>query len=481
MAAYSSQQIADAYNAAVNAGWSANQIADAMNQYQIAGSQLDQAMGWQPGATERYVQANNVTPLQTSNNIQAGGYYGDWIGSLGGQFANDPYLSPAKNALRNFQGTQDYTSMAGGQWTDQQMQTVQNMAGRFGMTADQVNQYFGWNPGTFETWANGSGQAPLTGTAMPFNLTDQLYDKQTSNGPGYVTHNGLPDIRGWVPYPTYASGGQLDAAAAQYPGILGQVAGMNIAGPVTYGGGNGVVTGGGTTGGTTTTVQGDGITPGITGYQASLGSVATYNPYTQQVEYNDLVQNQLASAMQSPYAQQARLGALESANARGLLNSSIAAQAGEAAALQAALPIAQQDASTYMQTRLQNASDINAALKWNAGETNTMTGLNLGYLNQAARDFASASNTAAIQAASNNLQVLLQQMRQQADQYSTDLQRTNYLDNVLQGLITSGLTNGVFADSNIAAGYLSMIASAFPDMGLNVIGPAANAAAALVV
>lgn len=49
----------------------------------------------------------------------------------------------------------------------------------------------------------------------------------------------------------------------------------------------------------------------------------------------------------SPYITRARTSAAQYANRRGLLNSSIAAGAGEAAAIDAALPIASQDAATY--------------------------------------------------------------------------------------------------------------------------------------
>lgn len=49
----------------------------------------------------------------------------------------------------------------------------------------------------------------------------------------------------------------------------------------------------------------------------------------------------------SPYIQQARGRSTQQAAARGLQNSSIAAQAGEQAAISAALPIASQDASTH--------------------------------------------------------------------------------------------------------------------------------------
>jgi len=49
----------------------------------------------------------------------------------------------------------------------------------------------------------------------------------------------------------------------------------------------------------------------------------------------------------SPYIKTARSSAEQKANSRGLLNTSIAAGAGEKAAIESALPIASQDASAY--------------------------------------------------------------------------------------------------------------------------------------
>ena len=54
----------------------------------------------------------------------------------------------------------------------------------------------------------------------------------------------------------------------------------------------------------------------------------------------------------NPYLASARSGAMQQANSRGLLNTSIAAGAGESAAIQSALPIAQQDAGFYQNRNL---------------------------------------------------------------------------------------------------------------------------------
>jgi hypothetical protein len=61
----------------------------------------------------------------------------------------------------------------------------------------------------------------------------------------------------------------------------------------------------------------------------------------------------------NPYITRARAKAAEYANSRGLLNSSMGAQAGEAAAIDAALPIASQDANTYSTQRLANQGASN--------------------------------------------------------------------------------------------------------------------------
>lgn len=63
---------------------------------------------------------------------------------------------------------------------------------------------------------------------------------------------------------------------------------------------------------------------------------------------------------ESPYITSARTRAASYANSRGLLNSSIGAGAGEAAAIDASLPIAQADASMYGRSQSENASAKNA-------------------------------------------------------------------------------------------------------------------------
>jgi hypothetical protein len=74
------------------------------------------------------------------------------------------------------------------------------------------------------------------------------------------------------------------------------------------------------------------------------------------------VAGQLQSLLSSdsPYIQESRRQATEQAGSRGLLNSSIAAGAGQRAAIQSALPIAQQDAQTYTQFGLKEQEARNS-------------------------------------------------------------------------------------------------------------------------
>lgn len=80
----------------------------------------------------------------------------------------------------------------------------------------------------------------------------------------------------------------------------------------------------------------------------------------------------------SPLIDRARTRAAQTANSRGLLNSSIAAGAGEAAAIDAALPIAMADANVYGAASRDNQQATNASLGYNAGAVNAVQGAKIG-------------------------------------------------------------------------------------------------------
>lgn len=85
--------------------------------------------------------------------------------------------------------------------------------------------------------------------------------------------------------------------------------------------------------------------PDASGVLSQAATPQTYTPGE-----NSLVSGQLNQLLNgdSPYLQRARARATELANSRGLMNSSIAASAGEAAAIDAAMPIAQADAAANL-------------------------------------------------------------------------------------------------------------------------------------
>lgn len=68
--------------------------------------------------------------------------------------------------------------------------------------------------------------------------------------------------------------------------------------------------------------------------------------------------------------QQAAAQALQTSNSRGLINSSLAVTAGQDAVLKNALPIAQQDASTFATAGQTNAAAKNTSSQFNAAATN---------------------------------------------------------------------------------------------------------------
>jgi len=82
---------------------------------------------------------------------------------------------------------------------------------------------------------------------------------------------------------------------------------------------------------------------------SELGEQVDFKDSSEYIKPSATVAGQLSSLLSSDskYIQQARLGAQEQAQERGMLNTSMASGAGEAAAIQSALPIAQQDAQTF--------------------------------------------------------------------------------------------------------------------------------------
>ncbi len=119
------------------------------------------------------------------------------------------------------------------------------------------------------------------------------------------------------------------------------------------------------------TTQKDSLFPGAP--KTSDAAATGYDPAQFEVDPGkQTVAGQLTSLLSSgnPYLEAARSGAMETANSRGVLNSSMAAGAGEAAAINSALPVASADASTYNNAENFNKSADNTALQFGANTEN---------------------------------------------------------------------------------------------------------------
>lgn len=90
------------------------------------------------------------------------------------------------------------------------------------------------------------------------------------------------------------------------------------------------------------------------------------------VDPNQTVQGQVKGIIDadSPLMQQASTRAAQQSSARGLLNSSLGVQAGQAALYDAALPMAQQDAGTFADAAKTNAGERNTNSRFNADASN---------------------------------------------------------------------------------------------------------------
>lgn len=122
----------------------------------------------------------------------------------------------------------------------------------------------------------------------------------------------------------------------------------------------------------------------LDGVKVNTANTMLVDPEKRAVATNETVAGQLGGLLnqESSYITRARTRAAQTANSRGLLNSSIAAGAGEAVAIDAALPIASQDAQTFTLASRDNQQAGNAALSQGASESNAAARMNADALNK---------------------------------------------------------------------------------------------------
>ncbi len=176
---------------------------------------------------------------------------------------------------------------------------------------------------------------------------------------------------------------------------------------------------------------------------------------------NELVSSQLNKLLagDSPYLQQARSKAMQTANGRGLVNSSMAAGWGESAAIDSALPIANADAGAYT-----------AASRDNQAAQNSVSMANAQAANQAAQASANMQMQAQLQQIGNeNAQRLsdrqnaqTEQARKEQNTFSAgqqDKQNAFQLDQLRQNMNLAYDKMTLDQTNTYAQGYLSIVNS----------------------
>jgi hypothetical protein len=140
------------------------------------------------------------------------------------------------------------------------------------------------------------------------------------------------------------------------------------------------------------------------GYGAQHAGTTDWN-----VDQNQTVQGQVKGIIDknSPLMQQAVAQANQSANSRGLLNSSMAVTAGQSALYSAAMPMATQDAQTNAQAAAANAAAHNRTSEFNAGADNTAGQFTAEQKNAMSSQNASMSNDMTKAVMGNTLQAQL--------------------------------------------------------------------------
>ena len=139
-------------------------------------------------------------------------------------------------------------------------------------------------------------------------------------------------------------------------------------------------------------------------YTAKNGTSSNYTADQREVGNKQTVAGQMAGLLDKggDYMKRAETKGLQLANSRGLLNTDFAVSAAHGSAMDAALPIAQQDANTHANQSLTNQGAVNDERKYNATNDQNMTVQNMN-----------ADNSASQFNAGNEQQMTLENMNSQ--------------------------------------------------------------------
>lgn len=188
---------------------------------------------------------------------------------------------------------------------------------------------------------------------------------------------------------------------------------------------------------------------------------ATYAASQRTVNKNETVADQFKGLIQdgSPIIDMARTRAKEQMNGMGLLNSSMALGAADAAAYQAALPIAQADATTYGTAARENTAATNAALATNAAATNDVSKLNLSANIEALKANMDAANKTRLAGVEADYKTLIQTSASAADAYKSALAQIGEVmrSTTMDATAKSNAINGIYGSMETAMNLIGSI------------------------
>jgi len=163
-----------------------------------------------------------------------------------------------------------------------------------------------------------------------------------------------------------------------------------------------------------------GTTPAVATEAEAVQTDAT----TRALDQNELMTNQVNNiiAQDSPLMQQAASKAQQAANQRGLLNTSLAVQAGQAAVMDRAMPMAQYDASANTGVLNSNMANTQQTNLFNAGQAQDINKFNANADMQTSQFNSAETNKASIVNASEANKILAQMMDQETRKQLADIE-----------------------------------------------------------
>lgn len=158
--------------------------------------------------------------------------------------------------------------------------------------------------------------------------------------------------------------------------------------------------------------------------EAATANTAQSTAATRALDQNELMSTQVNKVIgqDSPLMQQAAGKAKQAANSRGLLNSSMAVQAGQAAVMDRAMPIAQYDAGATTNVLATNQANTQQTNTFNAGQEQDINKFNASNQQQNSQfNVGEANKTSIVNAAETN-KILAQMMDQETRKQLADIE-----------------------------------------------------------